>query len=108
MTRLERTNIIYVWKILESMVPNLSKPIEYYTSDRRGRLCIVSHTCIGHLGTLFYNSFRATRLLNSMPISIRNLTCCSVISFKSKLYLYLSGICDNPCIPNIGEYILTG
>jgi len=101
--RRERYIIIYVWKILESMVPNLSKPIEYYTSDRRGRLCIVSHTCIGHLGTLLYNSFRfrAIRLLNSMPMSIRNLTCCSVISFKSKLDLYLSNICDNPCIPNI-------
>ena len=95
--------IIYVWKILESIVPNLSRPIEYYISDRRGRLCVVSHTCLGHLGTLLFNSFRfrAIRLFNAMPISIRNLTLCSVISFKSKLDLYLSNISDNPCIPNI-------
>ena len=43
-----------------------------------------------------------------MPMSIRNLTCCSVVSFKSKLDLYLSNICANPCIPNIDniQYIL--
>ena len=37
----ERYIIIYVWKILESIVPNLSRPIEYYISDRRGCLCVV-------------------------------------------------------------------
>ena len=35
--------IMYVWKILENLVPNLVKPLQFYVSDRRGRLCSVSH-----------------------------------------------------------------
>ena len=31
-----------VWKILENLVPNLVKPLQFYVSDRRGRLCSVS------------------------------------------------------------------
>ena len=40
--------IIYVWKILENLVPNLVKPLQFYVSDRRGRLCSVSHVILGH------------------------------------------------------------
>ena len=50
--------IIYVWKILEGLVPNLFPPICTKTSDRRGRTCISSHINVGRLGTLEYNSFR--------------------------------------------------
>ena len=46
--RRERYIIIYVWKILENLVPNLVKPLQFYVSDRRGRLCSVSHVRLGH------------------------------------------------------------
>ena len=55
--RFERYTIIYIWKILESMVPNLSQPITYHFSDRRGCLCYSDHVSSGCIGTLSYNSF---------------------------------------------------
>ena len=61
--------IIYVWKIIEELVPNFSKPIICTHSERRGRYCVVSHVNIGRSGTLAHNSFRwcAIRLFNSLP-----------------------------------------
>ena len=56
--RRDRYSIIYVWKIVEELVPNLSDPITCSLSDRRGRTCIVYHAGAGRLGTLKYNSFR--------------------------------------------------
>ena len=96
--RRDRYTIIYVWKILESIVPNLNIPITCYSSIRRGRLCATSHVGIGHLGTLVYHSFRfrGIRLFNAMPKQIRGLSC-SVSSFKYQLDKYLSTIPDTPC-----------
>ena len=72
--RHDRYTIIYVWKILESIVPNLNIPITCYNLIRRGRLCATSHVGIGHLGTLVYHSFRfrGIRLFNAMPKQIRD------------------------------------
>ena len=99
--RRDRYTIIYVWKVLESIVPNLNIPITCYSSIRRGRLCTTSHVEIGHLGTLVYHSFRfrGIRLFNAMPKQIRDLSC-SVSSFKYQLDKYLSTIPDTPCIAN--------
>ena len=99
--RRDRYTIIYVWKILESIVPNLNIPITCYSSIIRGRLCETSHVGIGHLGTLVYHSFRfrGIRLFNDMPKQIRDLSC-SVSSFKYQLDKYLSTISDTPCIAN--------
>ena len=76
--RRERDIIIYVWKILEGLVPNLYPPICTKTSDRRGRTCILSHINVGRLATLEYNSFRwcAIRLFNQLPLFVRNTTVC--------------------------------
>ena len=84
--RRERYIIIYVWKILEGLVPNLFPPICTQTLDRRGRTCITSHINVGHLGTLEYNSFRwrAIRLFNQLPLFVRNTTLCSIHSFKKQ------------------------
>ena len=41
--RRERYIIIYVWKILDGLVPNRYPPICTKTSGRRGRTCISSH-----------------------------------------------------------------
>ena len=50
----------------------------------------------GRLGTLAYNSFRwrAIRLFNSLPKTIRDIKNCSVCSFKQRLDHYLSSIPD--------------
>ena len=48
--RRERYCIIYVWKIIEGLVPNFSKPIVCSYSERRGRSCIISHVNLGRLG----------------------------------------------------------
>ena len=103
--RRERYIIIYVWKILENLVPNLVKPLQFYVSDRRGRLCSVSHVRLGHTGTLAYSSFRwkGIRLFNSLPMHIRNITACPPLVFKKQLDLHLSPILDCPCTPNFNN-----
>ena len=103
--RRERYIIIYVWKILENLVPNLVKPLQFYVSDRRGRLCSVSHVRLGHTGTLAYSSFRwkSIRLFNSLPMRIRNITACPPLVSKKQLDLHLSPILDCPCTPNFNN-----
>ena len=71
--RIKRYCIIYVWKIIEGLVPNFYKPIFCSYSERRGRSCIILHVNLGRLGSLAYNCFRwrAIRLFNAMPKYIR-------------------------------------
>ena len=96
--RRERYCIIYVWKIIEGLVPNFSKPIVCSYSERIGRSCIISHVNLGRLGSLAYNSFRwrAIRLFNAMSKYIRCISSCSAVSFKSILDCYLKNIVDLP------------
>ena len=102
--RRERYSIIYVWKIVEGLVPNLSDPITCSLSDRRGRTCIVYHAGAGRLGTLKYNSFRwrSIRMFNRLPKCISMLSSCSV-RFKSELDSYLRNIVDLPCQPGFNN-----
>ena len=101
--RRERYCIIYLWKILESLVPNFSDTIVCSFSDRRGRSCIVSHVNPGRQGTLAFNSFRwrSIRIFNRLPIHsvyrIRNISACSIDRFKSQLDRYLRTI---PYLPS--------
>ena len=103
--RRERYGIIYVWKMIEGLVPNLSDPITCSFSDRRGRTCVICHSGAGRLGTLKYNSFRwrSIRMFNRLPKSIRMLSSCSVVGFKSKLDSYLRNIVDLPCRPGFNN-----
>ena len=89
--RRERYCIILLWKIIENKSQNLSDPILCNFSDR-SRSCVISHVNTGRHGTLAYNSFRwrAIRLFISLPKSIRDITNCSVCSFKLRLDKYLS------------------
>ena len=106
-SRRERYIIIYVWKILENIVPNLVKPLQFYVSDRRGRLCSVSHVRLGHTGSLAYSSFRwkGIRMFNSLPMHIRNITACHPSVFKKQLDLHLSPMLDCPCTPNFNNIL---
>ena len=103
--RRERYCIIYVWKIIKDLVPNLSKPIVCTHSERRGRYCVVSHVNIGRSGTLAHNSlrWRAIRLFNSLPKFIRCTTSCSVYGFKHTLDSYLMNNVDHPCVPGFNN-----
>ena len=103
--RRERYCIIYVWKIIEDLVPNFSKSIVCTHSERRGRYCVVSHVNIGRSGTLAYYSFRwpTIRLFNSLPTFIRCTTSCSVYGFKHTLDSYLMTIVDHPCVPGFNN-----
>ena len=108
--RRERYCIIYVWKIIEGLVPNFSKPIVCSYSEHRGRSCIISHVNLGILGSLAYNSFRwrAIRLFNAMPKYIRCISSCSVVSFKSKLDCYLKNIVALPGRPGFSNSLDSG
>ena len=101
----ERYIIIYVWKILENLVPNLVKPLLFYVSDRRGCLCSISHVRLGHTETLAYSSFRwkGIQMFNSLPMHIRKITACPPSVFKKQLDLHLSPILDCPCTPNFNN-----
>ena len=92
--RRDRYQIIYLWKIIKELVPNLSTPIICTYSERRGRSCVVSHVSIGRLGTLSYNRFRcrSIRMFNKLPKYVRIVSSCSVDEFKSQLDKHLRNI----------------
>ena len=89
--RRDRYHIIYLWKIIEKIVPNLSAPITCTYSERRGRSGAVLHVNVGRLGTLCYNCFRwrAIRMFNKLPKHTRMISSCSVDKFKSPLDKHL-------------------
>ena len=97
--RRDRYQIIYLWKIIEGLVPNISTPITCTFSERRGRSCVVSHVNMGRLGTLSYNSFRwrSIRMFNKLPKYVRIVSSCSIDKFKSQLDKHLRNIVDLPC-----------
>lgn len=99
--RRERYSIIYVWKILEHLVPNVGLQINNH--PRRGRLCFVKRTggASQRVKTLIHHSFTftGTRLFNSVPQEIRNLTGITPDSFKNKLDKWLVTVPDQPPTP---------
>ena len=98
--RRERYQLIYVWKILENIVPNFSN-ISVYSHSRRGRLCKTPEV-VNHLPkatqNLLYCSLKYTgpRLFNSLPKSVRDISNCDVNSFKNALDKYLKQVPDEP------------
>ena len=110
--RRERYIIIYIWRIMEGQVPNVSlsnhEGISYVWHPRRGRNCIVPSVSTRgsrHFQTVRYSSFgvRGPRLFNILPISIRNITGCSVDTFKRSLDRYLATVPDEPNIRGYTE-----
>ena len=77
--RRERYRIIYVWKILEGLVPNLNKnSIRCTTSLRHGRMCAIP-TTLNNVPTRLQSllegtlSYHGARLFNVLPIQLRNI-----------------------------------
>ena len=104
--RRERYIIIYVWQILENLVPNLdvTKIVASGTDDRRGRLCTtpaVSRRAPAAVQATRTASLpvRGTLLFNCLPSQLRNMTGCHREAFKAALDRYLSSIPDEPLIP---------
>ena len=94
--RRDRYQMIYLWKIIEELVPNLSTPIPCTYSERKGRSCVVSHVNMVQLGTLSHNSFRwhSIRVFNKLPKYVRIVSSCSIDKFKSQLDKHLRNIVD--------------
>ena len=107
--RRERYRIIYVWSILEGIVPNFSHTenngieiggISSTKTTRHGRKC--------QLRTIERSSFQKTiceslavkgpKLFNSLPKEIRNITKCTKEVFKKLLDKFLATIPDEPHI----------
>ena len=105
--RRERYTIIYIWRIMEGQVPNVSHSeqagIQYVWHPRRGRNCIVPTVNLRgpkHFQTVRNASFgvRGPRIFNILPASIRNITGCPVDTFKRSLDKYLRNVPDEPQI----------
>ena len=108
--RRERYRLIYVWRILEGHVPNImssSRNCPKITSkwhQRRGRECIIPPVkCSSPMAVrrLLYASLpiHGQQLFNVLPIELRNMTGCSVDTFKRKLDKFLQTVPDQPLIP---------
>ena len=104
--RRERYIIIYVWKVLEQRVSNPSNcaGIEPHYADRTGRQCVrwtLPSQASKKVQTLLATSFaiNGAKLFNCLPRSLRNLSGCTVNSFKTKLDSFLQDIPDEPPVP---------
>ena len=104
--RRERYIAIYVWKILEAIVPTVG--LQENTQPRRGRLCYVRSTLgtTHKVCTLVHNSFtyNGTSIFNSLPREIRDHTGTSLESFKRTLDKWLSRIPDEPPTPGYSNF----
>ena len=66
----------------------------------RSRSCIISHDNVGRIGTLTYDSFRwrSIRRFNSLPMHLRSISSCSVLTFKTQFDIFLGSVEDLPCL----------
>ena len=96
--RLERYQVIYIWKIMEGLTPNCGVTWSQ-TSERNGRLCkIPPLKGARSVQTLRSQSFQVSgpRLFNSMPKNLKNMKGCGLEDFKVTLDAFLSHIPDEP------------
>ena len=115
--RRERYQIIYVWKIIENIVPNPVISSEFSSrnfinvvmSSRLGRKCVVPSTpsrATTAIKNIRFNSFHVhgCRLFNALPASIRNITGLSVEQFKHSLDVFLYSVPDRPRLPGLRKF----
>ena len=101
--RRERYDILYAFKILKKLVPNIG--LQFKWSGRRGRTLIpppVSKNSSEHAKTLRNSGYRArvSRLFNSIPAKIRDVP--AVIPMDRIKYMldrYLRTLRDEPLLP---------
>ena len=104
--RRERYMIIYVWKIVCGLAPNVDgrDGISTHTSERRGRFCVVppvNGRALQRVQTLRENSLlvRGPRLFNCLPASLRAHQG-TLSSFKAQLDGFLLTVPDQPRLPH--------
>ena len=99
--RRERYQIIHIWKIAESIIPN-DLGLHFYDTPRFGLKCRIPayNPRQRHLSTLKYDSFftKGPSLFNILPEKIKSSK--SLAIFKSNLQKFLDNIPDNPPTPN--------
>ena len=99
--RRERYRIVYLWSVLECLVPN-PKPNQIVGKfhPRHGRTCHVPLIrCNENQKTLCSSfSVRSAQLFNSLPREIRDLSNCSKDKFKNCLDKFLHAVPDEPQI----------
>ena len=96
--RLERYKVIYIWKLMEGLVPNCGLKWTN-TEERRGRLCEVPKLKgSAEVQKLRRQSFQMSgpKLWNSLPKNLRNLKNCSLEQFKELLDCFLAKVPDEP------------
>ena len=104
--RRERYIILYTYKIVQGIVPNLSDDcfkIKTMLSVRGSRVCKIpplSTSAPSRIKTMSENSFaiHGPKLFNTLPAEIRNFDG-SLVNFKSKLDRFLHTVPDQPSIP---------
>ena len=105
--RRERYVVIYVWKLLEGLVPNFG--IEEAHNKRKGRYCVVPIVKTKgsiRIQSLRFNSFgvRGPRIFNSLPQKLRDMSGCSLDTFKRALDSHLKNIPDEPRVGKLIKY----
>ena len=102
--RRERYIIMYVWCMLEKLVPNFGEHntggIQAKEHVRHGRRCVVKIVRRGPYESIISGSLpvNGAKLFNAMPRSLRNLSGCTKEIFKTKLDKILKEIPDEPQI----------
>ena len=105
--RRERFIILYTWKIIQGLAPNVGADmyaIRWVMNARRGRLCLVppvNNRSLQRIQTLREGSFSVTapRLFNKLPHTLRNYTG-DFTSFKKALDKFLRTVPDQPSLPH--------
>ena len=104
--RRERYQIIYVFKIMQGFIPNLTDEkfkIRVDVSARRGRMCklpTINTLSLASVTTMIESSFfvRGPKLFNCLPAHLRNFDG-TADTFKNRLDRFLKTVPDQPCLP---------
>ena len=108
--RHERYKIIYIYKIKENLVPNISDThgLQFFSSRRHGCICRMPSYPLYHNKAVIArnNSFAltASSLWNSLPQHIRDISGLSVDAFKRRLDKVLKCYPDEPRCSATGLY----
>ena len=96
--RLDRYKIIYIWKIMQGLVPNCG--LRWTTEEqRRGRICEVPKLKGStEIQKLRKQSFQMSgpKLWNALPRNLRNVNNCELGQFKEVLDCFLAKVPDEP------------
>jgi hypothetical protein len=105
--RRDRYTIIYVWKIINDLVPNMEDErvrVIAASRGRLGRMCRIpalNNRALASAQTMKEASFavRGPRLFNCLPKDLRDARC-SLDRFKAALDRFLRGVPDLPSLPH--------